>query len=110
MLVTEPSGSPRCGQQFLVGEMFFAAAARVVDFDSSVVADGGEIAAVEKSAGVGQFGALIAILEAAAGIAHLEIEVELVAGSEGLFELVDGVQRARAGGNDMEGAIEADRR
>ena len=88
-------GVAAVGQQFLLGQMFFAAAARVVEFNARVVADGGEVAAVEESAGVGELGALVAILEAAAGVADVEGEVELVARSQRSFELVDGVEGAR---------------
>ena len=34
--------------------MLFAAAARIVKLDAGVVADGGEVAAVEEGAGVGE--------------------------------------------------------
>ena len=72
-----------------------------------VVADGGEVAGVEERAVVGELGALVAVLEAAAGVADVEGEVELVARRERRVELVDGVERARAGGHDVEGAVEA---
>ena len=95
------------GQELLIGQMLFAAAARIVELDVRVVADGGEIAAVEERAGVGELGALVAVLEAAAGVADVEGEVELVARSERRVELVDGVEGARAGGDDVERAVEA---
>ncbi len=78
----------------------------IVEFDVVVVADGGEVAGVEEGAGVGELGALVAVFEAAAGVADVEGHVELVAGCERGFELVDGVKGAGAGGDDVERAVE----
>ena len=71
-LVTSPCGVAAVRQQLQFGQMLFAAPAGIVQFDAGVVADGGEVTAVEEGAGVGQFRPFIAIFEAAAGIAHVE--------------------------------------
>ena len=89
-------------------EVFFAAAARIGELEAGVVADGGEVAAVEEGAGVGELGALAAVAEAARVVADVEVHVHLLAGGEGLIERVDGVEIALGGGDFVEGAIELD--
>ena len=92
--------------EFLVGEMLLAAAARIVKFDAVVIADRGEVIRVEESSRVGEFRTFIAILEATARIADVEVSIELVTWREWCCQLVDGVKIAGAGGYDMECAAE----
>jgi len=71
-------------KEVLVGQMLFAASARIVEFDGVVVADGGEVVGVEEGAGVAEFGAFVAVLEAATRIADVEVNVELVPWASGV--------------------------
>ena len=105
-----PVGVAAFGHLFERGEFFFGAAAGIVEFDVAVVADVGEIGAVEKCAVVGEFGALVAVAEAVGFVADVESHVHDFAGLERLIERVDGVDVARAGRNFVEGAIEIDGR
>ena len=101
-----PDSVSTMGKELLVGQMLFATSARIVKFDTVVVADGGEIVGVEEGAGVGEFGAFVAVLEAATRIADVEVNIELVTWGEWGCQFEDGVEIARAGGYNMERAAE----
>ncbi len=94
------------GEELLVGQVLFAAAAGIVEFDSVVVADCREVVGVEEGAGVGELWSLVAVFEASAGVGDGEVQVQLVAGGERGVELVDGVDVAGARRDDVKGAVE----
>ncbi len=107
-LVRVPDGPAAPGKRAPCSRCVFAAAAGVANFDVVIVTDGWEVAGVEEGTGVGEFGTLVAVFEATAGVPNVEGHVEFVAGSERRFKLIDGVEGAGAGGDDVEGPVKVD--
>ena len=96
------------GHLFERRELFFAAAARVVDLEPLIVADAREEVCVEEGAVVGELRGLVAIAEAAGDVRDLEGEVGDVTGCERLVEGVDGVEAAGRAADEMKWAVELD--
>ena len=64
-------------------KLFFAAAARIVQFHVGVVADKRKVAGVEKRAVVGEFGQFITVAEATALVAYVARKTHVSPGAKG---------------------------
>ena len=84
------------GQLCVGGQVFFAAAARVVKLEIAAVADFRKVRLVEEGAIVGKLRELVAVAEAAALVADPGGERNGFAGRERLVEGVDGIKIAGA--------------
>ena len=102
---TAPGVTPR-GQIRERAQLFFAPAARIIQFYARVVADVGEVGGVEKHAVVGQLRPFIAIAKAMGLIANMEGQVQLLTGRQRRFQLINGVEIARRPAHEMERAVE----
>ena len=101
-------GVAAMGHLFERGKVLFAAAARIVQLDAAIVADIGEIVGVEEGSVICELGELVAVPKAAALMADIAGEDECFAGRQWLIKRVDGIQVARCGTDQMEGAVEMD--
>ena len=87
-------------------QLFFAAPARIVDFEVRIVTDLRKIAANRRRCRCGEFRGLVAVTEAARGVPHRELEGENLAGTERPIERVDGVKITGSPAHEVERPVE----
>src|SRR5580704_3581680 len=86
--------------------MFFPPASRIIEFNGWRITERRKVAGVEERAVVGEFRFFVAVAEAVGSPGHVERHLHALAGCERLFQLVDAVDVACRGTDQMKWTVE----